>query len=193
MQGTGHLDRVMQLAEGALAATTPEAASTRFFAAAETIGATYLQTRLYRRPIARLTSGTQWAAGGLVSRISPDGWPGSAAFNYICFDCNPLLAAIRENRTRYRFSDFAPHGLREFGAYWEALGEARIADGLCATSYGADGTIASLHLGFGDPNIDPDLARAVHMAELMFTEHLIDFAQPGTTLCPVSAPASAIA
>lgn len=184
MQGVGLTDWVMQLAEPALQATTAEAASDRFFAAASAHGATYLQTRLYRRPADRLTSGTHWAAGGLVKRIAPDAWPGSAAFKYICFDCNPLLGAIRENRTRYRFSDFAPRGLREFGTYWEALGEARIADALCATSYAGDGVIASLHLGFDTPDIDPDLARAVQMAGLMLTEHLTEFAQAGAAPSP---------
>ncbi|MGV3490976.1 MAG: helix-turn-helix transcriptional regulator [Devosia sp.] len=173
---TGFADRVMQLADGALQATTAEEASTRFFAAAEAVGATYLQTRLYRRPMARLTSGTHWAAGGVIKRISPQDWPGSAAFNYICFDVNPLLGAIRENRTRYRFSDFAPHRERKYRDYWEALGEARIADALCATSYGGDGVIASLHLGFGERKIDPELARAVQMAGLMLTEHIAEFA-----------------
>lgn len=170
------LEQMLELADGALAATTAEEASQRFFAAASHAGATYLQTRLYRRPAARLTSETHWAAGGFITRISPATWPGSAAFNYICFDCNPLLGAVIENRTRYRFSDFAPHGSRAFAAYWEALGEADIADALCATSYGGKGIIASLHLGFGDSRIDLAMARAVQMAGLMLTERLIEFA-----------------
>lgn len=169
------LDRSLRLAEGALAAATPAEASTRFFKAASSVGATYLQTRLYRRPLARLTSEIHWQAGGFITRISPERWPGSAAFNYICFDCNPLLGAIRENRTRYRFSDFAPHSTRAFGPYWEALDEAGIADALCATSYGARGVIASLHLGFGERDIDPAAARATQMAGLMLTERLMEF------------------
>ena len=168
--------QIMRFADEALQADTPEEASTSFFAAASGAGATYLQTRLYRRPPARLTSATHWAAGGFITRISPSGWPGSTAFNYVCFECNPLLTAIRENRTRYRFSDFAPHGDRANGTYWEALGEAGIADALCATSYGTKGVIASLHLGFGEREIDPKTARAVQMAGLMLTERLMEFA-----------------
>lgn len=167
--------RAMLLAESALAAATPEEASTRFFEAASRIGATYLQTRRYRRPMARLTSETHWQAGGFIKRISPERWPGSAAFNYICFDCNPLLGAIRENHTRYRFSDFAPHTARSFGGYWEALGEAHIADALCSTSYGARGVITSLHLGFGERTIDPDVVRSAQMAGLILTERLMEF------------------
>lgn len=167
--------QALWLAEGALAAKTAEEASTRFFAAVEHLGATYLQTRLYRRPLARLTSEAHWKAGGFITRISPPRWPGSSGFNYICFDCNPLLGAIRESRTRYRFSDFAPHDDPRFGAYWEAFSEADIADALCATSYGARGAITSLHLGFGERDIDPGVARAVQMAGLMLTERLMDF------------------
>lgn len=169
------IGKAFLLVEDALAATTAEEASTRFFKAASRFGATYLQTRLYRRPLARLTSETHWQAGGFITRISPQRWPGSAAFNYICFDCNPLLEAIREGRTRYRFSDFAPHASPAFRVYWEALAEARIADALCATSYGARGVITSLHLGFGERRIDPDVARAAQLAGLMLTERLMDF------------------
>jgi len=167
--------RALRLAESALSAQTAEEASTRFFAATSRIGATYLQTRLYRRPAERLTSQAHWQAGGFIARISPERWPGSTAFNYICFDCNPLLGAIREGRSRYRFSDFAPHEAPGYRVYWDALGEAGIADALCATSYGARGVIASLHLGFGERDIDPDAARAAQLAGLMLTERLMEF------------------
>ena len=100
---------------------------------------------------------------------------GSAAFNYICFDCNPLLAAIRENRTRYRFSDFARYGELKYRAYWDALGEADIADAVCATSYGARGVITSLHLGFGERDIDLSMVQTAQMAGLMLTERLMEF------------------
>lgn len=169
------LSRVMAQAEGAFGATTPEEASARFFDAAKAFGACYLQTRLYRRPDGPLTSSGHYAAGGFVARIAPASWPHSEAFNYVCFQCNPLLAAIRENRTRYRFSDFAPHGDRNFGAYWEAMGEAGIADALCATSYGAGGAIASLHLGISHRDLPADEGMAVQLAGLVLTEKLMSF------------------
>lgn len=175
LPGKSMVAQALLLAEGALTAATPEEASNRFFEAASRIGATYLQTRLYRRPLARLTSEAHWQAGGFITRISPERWPGSAAFNYICFDCNPLLGAIRENRTLYRFSDFAPHTARSFRTYWEALDEAGIADALCATSYGVRGVITSLHLGFGERDIHPDVARAAQLSGLMLTERLMGF------------------
>jgi LuxR family quorum sensing-dependent transcriptional regulator len=178
------LSRTLSQIESVLAADTPELASRRFFDALSPLGATYLQTRIYRRPSAPLTSATHWAAGGVVARIAPDGWVGSDAFNYICFECNPLLGAIRESRTRYRFSDFAAHGDRAFGAYWDALGEAGIGDALCATSYGADRAIASLHLGFARRDFDDDEARAIHVAGLVLTERLMEFVAP-----PNDAPA----
>lgn len=169
------LEQIMRLADGALQARTPEEASTRFFEAAKRLGATYLQTRLYRRPMARLTSETHWAAGGFIKRISRDGWVGSAGFKYICFECNPLLTAIRENLTSYRFSDFAPFGQRMFRPYWEALTEADMAEALCATSYGAKGVITSLHLGFGERDLSARTVRAVQMAGLLLTERLLEF------------------
>jgi DNA-binding CsgD family transcriptional regulator len=172
------LSQTLAHVETALRAPTPREASLRFFEAVRKTGATYIQTRLYRRPSLRLTSETHWAAGGFIARVSPPDWPGSDAFNYICFDCNPLLGAIRESRTRYRFSDFAPHGRAEFGPYWEALGEAGIGEALCATSYGPDRAIASLHLGFGERQLDADGVRALQMAGLLLTERLMDFALP---------------
>ena len=170
------LRRLMPIADGILQASSPEAASTGFFKSMRRMGATYLQTRVYRRPAAALTSASHWAAGGVVKRIAPAGWPGSAAFNYICFDCNPLLGAIREGRTRYRFSDFAPKNRRAFGRYWEAMSEAGIADALCATSYGADGMIASLHLGFSEQDLAPEEQFAIQMGGLVLTERLMSLA-----------------
>ncbi|HEX8381366.1 MAG TPA: helix-turn-helix transcriptional regulator [Allosphingosinicella sp.] len=172
------LSRLMTHAEEILRASTPQEASARYFATVEPLGASYLQTRVYRRPAASLTSATHFAAGGVVTRIAPQKWPGSAAFNYICFDCNPLLAAIREGRTRYRFSDFAPPNERRYRAYWEALSEARIAEALCATSYGDGGKIASLHLGFPTPDIGPEEGLAVQVAGLVLTERLMALAEP---------------
>jgi LuxR family transcriptional regulator, quorum-sensing system regulator BjaR1 len=169
------LSKVLHYAEPALAGATPEAASRAFYDALRPMGVTYLQTRHYTRPSATLTSESHFAAGGVIARIAKPTWPGSGAFNYICFEQNPLLAPIREGRTRYRFSDFAPHDDRQFGAYWEAMGEAGIGDALCATSYGADRAIASLHLGFERAAIMTNDAQAISLAGLMLTEHLMSF------------------
>lgn len=172
------LSRIMARATGAFEADTAQAASASFFAAMRDLGASYLQTRVYRRPSAPLNSTNHWMAGGVVTRIAPAGWPGSAAFDYVCFTCNPLLTPIRENRTRYRFSDFAPRRGRQFGAYWEALGEAGIEEALCATSYGPGGLIASLHLGFAGRDFAPDEGLAIQMAGLVLTERLMSLAEP---------------
>jgi len=172
------LARMMDRVETALAEQTPLAASTAFFDAMRREGATYLQTRAYLRPAGRLSSTKHWNAGGLIVRISPEEWPASPGFHYVCFDNNPLLTAIRENRTLYRFSDFAPAAHREFGDYWDAYGQARIADALCATSYGAEGRIASLHLGFDVRAFDPAEAMAIQMAGLALTEKLMQLAAP---------------
>ncbi|WP_137929866.1 response regulator transcription factor [Mesorhizobium comanense] len=172
------LSRIMAHAEPAFASATAEDASLAYFTAMEAFGASYLQTRLYRRPAATLTSSSHWAAGGFITRLAPTGWPGSPAFDYVCFECNPLLGAIRESRTRYRFSDFAPRGTSTFGAYWDALSEAGINDALCATSYGADGTIASLHLGFAERDFTAEEIFAIQMTGLVLTERLMSLTTP---------------
>ncbi|WP_308462119.1 LuxR C-terminal-related transcriptional regulator [Mesorhizobium sp. INR15] len=172
------LSQIMSRAEAAFAAQTPEQASLSFFAAVEGLGASYLQTRFYRRPTMRLTSASHWAAGGFITRVAPDTWPGSSAFDYVCLECNPLLTAIRESRTRYRFSDFAPRHDQGFKAYWDAMSEANIYDALCATSYGPDGSIASLHLGFPEQDLAPEESFAIQMAGLVLTERLISLSTP---------------
>jgi LuxR family transcriptional regulator, quorum-sensing system regulator BjaR1 len=172
------LARVMSHAEKALSAASPKAASHALFDAFKPLGASYLQTRHYYRPSSVLTPETHFAAGGVITRVAPRAWPGSAAYNYVCFDQNPLITAIRQGRTRYRFSDFAPHEDPVYRTYWDALGEAGISEALCATSYGANGAIASLHLGFDHADFDPREAMEIQLAGLMLTERLIALGQP---------------
>ncbi len=180
--------RTLAIAAAVLDARTPRDASQVFFDSMRGFGATYIQTRLYRHPGRLLTSQRHYDAGGHILRIASDGWEGSDAFNYICFECNPLLAAIRENRTRYRFSDFAPHESGEFGAYWEALSQARIGEALCATSYGPHRSITSLHLGFERRDLTAEEALAIQMAGLILTERLMEFSVPPTDAAPALTP-----
>lgn len=174
------VDKMLQLMVPVLEASSPEAASLAFFKVAAPFGATYLQTRKYRRPAGLLTPSSHLAAGGVVIRVAPPSWTaGNLAFDYVCLTCNPLVDAIRQGLTRYRFSDFAPRDTRAFGAYWNAFSEARIADAICATAYGRRRRIASLHLGFDQTDIDPELASALHMAGLMLAETLMRFDDDG--------------
>ena len=161
--------------EDVLDAPAPREAAARFYAAMAPLGACYCQARLYRRPAAPLTSANHYAAGGRVFVAAPEDWPENAAGRYVCFAQNPLLRPIRENRTRYAFSEFAPKDDAAFGAYWDALGEAGIGEALCATSYGPDGVIASLHLGFMDRQFGPREALEIQLAGLMLTERLLGF------------------
>lgn len=172
------LARMMDHIENALDAPTPEAVSRAFFDKLRQEGATYLQTRAYRRPAGQLTSASHWTAGGVIARFCPEEWSTSPGFRYVCFENNPLLAAIRENRTLYRFSDFAPSGAKQYGDYWEAYRQAHIADALCATSYGAGGKIASMHLGFDTIDIGGPQAMAIQMAGLALTERLMTMSEP---------------
>lgn len=172
------LSLAAELASGAADETSAQMASAAFFQATAPYGVSYLQTRIYRRPEGFLTSDKHWAAGGFVSRVAPDGWEGSAAFNYICFECNPLLDAVRGGRTLYRFSDFAPHDRTEFADYWAAMSEARIDDAVCATSYGAARRIATLHIGLAEAAADPMQIRAIQLAGLITAEHLMTLSEP---------------
>ena len=170
------LSKIVAQVEGVLEAPTAEAAGAQFFSAMKAFDPSYCQVRLYRRPRARLTSVNHFGAGGRVFVSAPPGWPGNAAGHYVCFEQNPLLAPIREGRTCYAFSDFAPKNDPGFGSYWEALGEARIGEALCATSYGAEGVISSVHLGFERPAFDKRSARAIQFAGLLLTERLLGLA-----------------
>ena len=167
------LDRVLQLADQAMRAATPLAASDALQVALKPLGISYFQSRLYRRPRGTLTSRTHWNAAGVVQRTARLGWVGSAGFDYICFTCNPLLRPIRDGQTRYRFGDFARQGTREFGDYWDALGEADVREALCATAYGPDRTIASFHLGVDDAAPDPEAALDIQTAALIVAERMI--------------------
>lgn len=167
------LDRVLALAETAVAAETPVAASEALHAALQPFGITYFQSRLYRRPSGTLTSQAHWNAGGVVQRVAREGWVGSPGFDYICLTCNPLLQPIREGQTRYRFSDFADRSRREFQDYWDAFSQAKISDGLCATAYGPDRAIASFHIGIDQADPDRDAVFTIQTAALIVAERMM--------------------
>ncbi|MBO9712569.1 LuxR C-terminal-related transcriptional regulator [Sphingomonas sp.] len=182
------LDVLLAYAEPVLAAPTPQAASRAYFASVEPIGATYLQTRLYRRPRTPLTPRTHWAAGGFVERIARPGWEGSEAFNYICFQQVPTLRAVEEGRTRYRFGDFAPHHDKRYGAYWDAMSEAGMAEVLCASAYGPGRSTGSLHLGFDRRDFGEAEAAAIQTAGMMLVEKLLTFEIDEDPEPPIAAP-----
>ncbi len=172
------LNAILSLAEQALCEPDLARATHALHAALGDHGCTYLQSRAYRRPAEALTVRNHWAAGGFVARYARDGWTGSTGFNYICFDQNPLLEPIRRGQTRYRFSHFAPHGDRRYADYWDAFSEARIADALCATAYGADRGITSFHIGFDRRDFAPQEAETIQMAALLVAEKFIDSVPP---------------
>jgi DNA-binding CsgD family transcriptional regulator len=182
------LSRIIAQVEGVLDARDPEEAGARFFAAMAPLGPSYCQVRLYRRPGARLTSMNHFTAGGRVFVSAPPDWPTSEAGRYVCFEQNPLLTPIREGRTRYAFSDFAPKNDPGFAPYWDALGEAGIGEALCATSYGAGGVISSVHLGFERRVFDERDAMAVQLAELLLTERMLSLTRPVGEKPPVLTP-----
>lgn len=172
------ISKLIAQVEGVLDAASPQEAGAHFFAAMAPFSPSYCQVRLYRRPRARLTSASHFEAGGRVFVFAPPDWPSSAAGHYVCFEQNPLLTPIREGRTSYAFSDFAPRDDPGFGSYWDALAEARIGEALCATSYGPEGTISSVHLGFERRDFDLGSAREIQFAGLLLTERLLGLAAP---------------
>lgn len=165
------LARILADMDPVLTASDAAGASAAFWRLAEQRGATYLQTRAYRRPARTLTAETHLQAGGVIARVAPASYADSAAFRYVCIECNPLVDAVRQGLTTYQFSQFAPRVTR-YRDYWEALGEARIAEALCATSYGPGRATASLHLGFDTVEV-PDGAEQLQMAGLLLTEKLL--------------------
>ena len=172
------LKLAMDLAEEAVGGRDPALAARAFGDRVRRLGASFVQVRRYRRPGGALTSERHWQAGGVLLREAREGWVGSSGFNFICFDCNPLLGAVTERRTRFRFSDYAPRGDRRFAAYWEAFGSAAIADGWCASAFGGDGTMASVHIGVDEAELDPTVGGAVQMAGSVVAEHLLALDAP---------------
>jgi LuxR family quorum sensing-dependent transcriptional regulator len=169
------LDLALSLTEDVRTAATARAASLALHRRVLRHGAVSLQSRLYYRPHAPLTSAVHWAAGGFVVREARAGWVGSAGYRYVCFDQNPLLRVVEEGRTRFRFSDLAPPGDPEFEPYWEALSEGGFADGLGATAFGAGRRIGSVHIGLADRDVDPDEEDAISLAAAILAERLMDF------------------
>ncbi len=181
------LRMAMDMVEDALLAGDPVVAASAFGDRARRLGATFVQVRRYRRPSGALTSERHWRAGGVLIREAREGWIGSSGFQYICFDCNPLLDVVRQRRTRYRFSDLAPRSDRRFNTYWEAFEGAAIREAWGANAYGADHTTASVHVGVDNVTIDPTIARALQMAGGVLAEHLLtlDASYPVATARPL--------
>lgn len=177
----------MDLVEDAVGAVDPGAAAGAFGDRVRRLGASFVQVRRYRRPGGALTSERHWQAGGVLLRQAREGWVGSSGFNYICFDCNPLLDAVKQHRTRYRTSDFAPRQDRRFGAYWDAFGSAAIADIWGANAYGAEGQVASIHVGVDQADIEPHVGRALQTAGSIVAEHLLALDDPFPA-APVETP-----
>lgn len=165
----------LDFCEDALAATTPASVSDVFHAAIVSVGTSFMQVRRYQRPAGRLSARAHWDAGGFVARYVRPGWMGSDSSNYICFERNPLLEPVATGVTRFRFDDYAPHTDRQFGDYWDAMGEGGIADAAAAVAYGRGGRIASLHIGFGERHADRVAQEAVHVAASLVAEKLLTF------------------
>ena len=170
-----NLSGAFELAEDALAAADAAACARAFGRALKRQGASFFQARRYRRPQRRLTAQAHWDAGGVLHRIDERNWLGRQSSNYICFDCNPLLEPVAKSVTRFRFSDFAPRTRREYGRYWDAMGEGGIGDALGAMAFGREDAIAALHIGFEDPRHEPERDQTISAAASLVVERLLQF------------------
>ncbi|MBL8656949.1 MAG: hypothetical protein JNJ92_06255 [Altererythrobacter sp.] len=168
------LRQAFDLAQPAIAAALPGEAAEALRAALVKRGASYFQARLYRRPAGRLTSVRHWEAGGFLTRHDPGGWVGGESSRYICFDCNPLLEPVARKVSRFDFADFAPRSDRRYGRYWEAMGEGRVGTGIGAMAFGPDDTIAAVHIGFAERDIDASERQAVGLAGAIAAQHMLD-------------------
>jgi LuxR family quorum sensing-dependent transcriptional regulator len=166
---------VLDMAEEALAAADAASAGDAFHRGIARHGASYLQLRRYRRPRGRLTSQSHWQAGGVVARYCPAGWEASSGFHYVCFENNPLLGALADGATRFRFRDYAPDGDRRYAPYWDALAAGGMAEAVGAHGFGPNGAVASVHLGFASRDVDADLLGAAHAAASLVAERLLRF------------------
>ncbi len=171
--------QALDLSSAAFDQVDAAATSTVFHDALTPLGISYMQARRYRRPATRLTPRAHWSAGGFVARFGREGWIGSGSSDYVCFDCNPLIAPVAKGVTRFRFGDYAPHGDRRFGRYWDAMSEGGIGDALASVAYGRSSAIASLHIGFRDTRVDQPLLQLVHAAASLVAERLLTFDAEG--------------
>lgn len=161
------------LVDDALTARRPAAAANAFRDRLRGLGPSFVQVRRYQRPHGVLTSKRHWDAGGVLVRDARPGWVGSDGFNYICLECNPLLTAVSEHRTRFRFTDLAPVSDRRFARYWDAFHGASIADAWCANAYGAYGAVASVHIGVDTADVELSIGQALQTAGSIVAEHLL--------------------
>lgn len=173
-----NLRQAFDLAADALAAATPPDCARAFGAGLRPLGVSYFQARHYRRPQRRLTAQVHWDAGGVLYRMDERGWQGRPSSDYICFECNPLLEPVARSITRFRFSDFAPQGRREFGDYWDAMAEGGIGDALGAMAFGRDDAIGALHIGFQDSEPDPPRDELVAAAASLVVERILQLGDP---------------
>ncbi|WP_448586276.1 helix-turn-helix transcriptional regulator [Thermaurantiacus sp.] len=108
----------------------------------------------------------------MLGRVAPAPWEGTAAFNHVCFECNPLLEPVRQRCTRWRFSDYAPHDRPPSPHHSDALGEAGIAEWLGVAAHGAGGAIASLHIGVAEQSPEAPILEMLLTAGQLFAERL---------------------
>lgn len=149
-------------------ASDARAAAMGFAEAMKPFGLTGLGTRTYRLPEGPIDSQGVWDAGGDVATLWPENWAGTPGFRYICFNENPLLDALRQRRTSFRFSDLAPRA--RHGTYWEAFSEGRIGEGIGVVGYGPGRRISSLAMTFERLEMSPGELAVVRAAGAVLTE-----------------------
>ena len=172
------LREVLDLAEGALAQSSPDQCADEFYDKLKSRGVGYFQARHYRLPSSLLTSRNHWDAGGFVARHDPRHWIGRVSSQYVCFTCNPLLEPVALRMSRFRFSEFAPRDDRRFTDYWDAMAEGGVGEGLAAMAYGANRSAAAIHIGFADARDARSIDRPASLAAMVVAERIVSFDLP---------------
>lgn len=166
------LDGLIGQIESLTAATDLQAAAQGFLQALRPFGANGLGARAYRMPEGPIESEGIWKAGGAVAVHWPDRWADAPGFRYICLEENPLLNALKEQRSFFRYSDLAPHD--RHGTYWEAFSEGRIGEGIGIVSYRPGRRVASLAVTFERLQLSPAELAGVRLAGTILIERVAD-------------------
>lgn len=173
------VENALSLAAEAHQASNAEAGAEAFMRRLRPHGLVGVATRLYIRPEGPLDARAVGAAGGFLTQVAPPGWVGSPGWHHICFEDNPLLAAVEQRLPAFTYSQMAPKDQKRFGAYWEAWSEGSISDGFGMLSFGRGRRVASLSLAFEAMDGSPLEQAAIRMAGMMLLERSIQIAGVG--------------
>ncbi len=138
------VERAKALADVLERARDPFDAAIRFQSTLAPFGIPALGAQVYH--LRADAAGAESREGGFTLNIAPQGWKGHAALEFLSLEPGPVLQALDDQRTCFRYSDYCPREADEFGATWEALGSAGISEGVGVLAKGPGTMMAVLSL-----------------------------------------------